>query len=60
MVRVVFAVVTVAVVALVALALILLLVYRLKPEKLKLRATVTRWATFDLEMTSPNRDPDGS
>lgn len=41
---------------LVALGLILWTVHRLRPERFHVRATVTKWASLDIEMECP-RDP---
>jgi hypothetical protein len=38
---------------LIALALILFTVNRLRPRKFRIKATLTKWITLDLEMESP-------
>ena len=40
--------------ALLALALVLYVVHRLRPEVFKVDATLTRWASFKIEMRNPN------
>ena len=42
---------------LLALSLVLLTVGRLRPRKFKIKATLTKWVTLDLEMESP--EPSG-
>ena len=39
-----------SIVALVALSLVLWTIHQLKPEKVHLKATLTRWLSIDLEM----------
>ncbi len=36
------------------------LVLRLKPRRLKVKAHVTKWASFELEMTEPERHKSSS
>lgn len=40
---------------LVMFSLLMFMVYRIRPEIFKLKATVTKWISFDLEMRSPKR-----
>jgi hypothetical protein len=42
---------------LLALSLVLFTVGRLRPQKFKIKATLTKWVTLDLEMESP--EPSG-
>ena len=38
---------------LMALLLVLMTVWRVRPQRFKIRATLTKWASFDLEIDSP-------
>jgi hypothetical protein len=40
---------------LIALCLVLVTVYRVRPETFRLKATLTKWVSIDLEMRSPQR-----
>jgi len=42
---------------LIALALVLFTANRLRPRKFRIKATLTKWITLDLEMESPEPSP---
>jgi hypothetical protein len=50
------AVVALGISLVIGVLLALWLVLRLKPKRLKLKATVTKWASFELEMMDPERE----
>lgn len=51
--------VVVVVAFLATICLVLLMVYWLRPETLKLKATLTKWMSFDLEMVGPKHRSSG-
>jgi hypothetical protein len=40
---------------LIAFCLVLFTVYRVRPETFRLKATLTKWVSIDMEMASPQR-----
>lgn len=40
---------------LIMFSLLMFMVHRIRPEVFKLKATVTKWISFDLEMRAPKR-----
>lgn len=43
---------------LIAFGVMLFFVYRMRPELFKLKATLTKWVSVDLEMRTPQQSPD--